>query len=174
MLYGLKIFILKQLLIIYCGVFTAKVKASILLGATFSPLAFIIQHITDWYITNQGTIYLFFGAIIVDWISGIWKHLKKKTFSWKLNGLGLLVKIGMVVFGSFLAESMPHFLGDNNIVTTSLITILRLSIFMYPAASAWMNMSVISNGKFPPKKWIDKLESFNKNLNIKELTDDNN
>lgn len=161
-------FIIKQLLIIHYGVWYAKLKSSFLLGATFSPLAIIIEKFTDWYIINQVTIFFFVGAVLLDWIFGIWKHLKLKTFSWKLNGIGLLVKIGMVIGGSYLAEALPHFLGDN-VFSSSTITVLRLSIFMYPAGSCWMNMSVISNGAFPPAGWIERIQSFNKNLNINDF-----
>jgi hypothetical protein len=164
-------FIANQLIIIHTGVWYAKLKSSFLIGATLSPIALILQKLTDWYITNQVTIFFFCGAIMADWLFGTWKHIKLKTFSWKLNGLGLLVKLGMVVGGSFLSEALPHFLGNDNILSNSTLTILRLSIFMYPAGSCWMNMSVITNGAFPPLGWINKIKSFNENLNIKDLAD---
>jgi len=147
-------------------------KSSFYLGIVVSPFALIIEKLTDWYISNQVTIFFICGAILIDWLSGIGKHVKLKTFSWKLNGIGLLVKTGMVICGSFLSEAMPHFLGDN-LLSYSLITVLRLSIFMYPAGSGWMNMSVITNGKFPPVGWINRIKSFQENLNIKDLTNDN-
>jgi len=167
-------FLAKQLSIIHTGVWYAKIKASFLVGTTLSPFAIIIQKLTDWYITNQVTIFFFCGAIIFDWLSGVAKHIKLKTFSWKLNGIGLLVKIGMVVAGSFLAEALPHFLGNDNLVSNSLLTILRLSIFMYPAGSCWMNMAIITNGAFPPTGWINRIKSFNENLTVKDLTDGKN
>lgn len=173
MLRFLNQFFISQLIILHTGVWYAKIKASFMLGAAVSPFAFLLQQLTNWYITNQLTIFIVSGAIIADWISGIWKHLKLKTFSIKLNGIGLLTKTGMVVLGSFLAEGLGHYTGNDNVLSTSLITILRLSIFMYPAGSCWMNIGVITNGVFPPMAWINRIKSFNQNLSIKDLTDGN-
>lgn len=167
-------FFSSQLLVIHSGIWTAKIKSCFILGATLSPIALIIQSLTAWYLTNQGTILFFCGAILADWFFGSWKHLKLRTFSFKKNGIGLLVKIGMTVGGSFLTEALPHFIGEDNILSNTLLTVLRLSIFMYPAGSCWMNMSVVSNGAFPSNAWIRRIKSFNKNLNIDDLRGNNN
>lgn len=164
-------FIAHHVLIIHKGLLMAKFKSSIILGTTFSPIALIIQYITDWYVANFMTIWIIAGTVFADWIAGMIKHLMEKTFSWKENGKGLLIKISMIVIGGYLGESLPHFLGGENIVSNGLIMALRLSIFMYPAASCWGNMSVITKGVFPPTGLMNRIKSFNENLNIKDLTD---
>ena len=168
-------FIAKHIFIIHKGVVTAKIKSSITLGASISPFAILLEKITDWYITNMLTIWIIAGAVLADWLSGMGKHLKQKTFSWKANGIGLLIKSSMIIIGGFISESLPHFLGGpDNIVSTSLIMALRLSVFMYPAGSCLANVAVITNGKFPPIGLMDRIKSFNQNLNIKDLTDGKN
>lgn len=165
-------FIAYHIFIIHKGVISAKIKSSLILGTTASPIAILLEKITDWYMTNMLTIWLITGAVLADWIVGIIKHLICKTFSWKENGKGLLIKTSMIVIGGFLAESLPHFLGGNdNLFTTGLVMALRLSVFMYPAASCWANMAIVTNGKFPPVGLMNRIKSFNENLNVKELTD---
>jgi hypothetical protein len=164
-------FFIKHLAIIHKGAIASKIKSSIVLGASLSPFAFIAERITEWYITNQLTIYIICGAILADWLVGVGKHLFKKTFSWKLMVIGLLIKLSMVVVGSFLGEALPHFTGENNLLSNSLLTILRLSTFMYPAGSCWVNMAVITNGKYPSIGWLKRINEFSKNLTIKDLTD---
>jgi len=162
-------FIVKQFIIIHKGIVSQKIIASFTLGASLSPFAILLERITHWYVENQTYIYWVCVAIIFDYIFGVWKHLKKKTFSWKQNGIGLLVKVGMAVGAGTLYEALPYFLGEKNIVSDSLLTIMRLSVFMYPAGSCWMNMYVVTNETFPPIGWIDRIKNFNKNLNINEL-----
>ena len=165
-------FVVYHIYIIHKGVISAKIKSSIILGTSASPLAILFEKITDWYVTNMLTIWIIAGAVLADWAMGVIKHLKCKTFSWKENGKGLLIKTSMIVIGGFLSESLPHFLGgDDNLITNGLLMALRLSVFMYPAASCWANMAIVTNGKFPPVGLMNRIKSFNENLNVKELTD---
>lgn len=164
-------FIHSNLIIIHKGVISAKIKSSLKLGSSIAPFGLILEKLTNWYLENFIVIWLICGAVFLDWLVGIGKHLICKTFSWKENGKGLLIKLFMVVAGGYLAEALPHFLGGENILSSGLIAALRLSIFMYPAASCWMNMSVITKGAFPPTALLEKAKNFNKNLNVKEFTD---
>lgn len=172
MVLSLNTFLVKHVVIIHKGVLTAKLKSSIILGSSFSPFALLIQYLTNWYSENFMAIWIIAGAVAADWAVGIIKHLKEKTFSWKENGKGLAIKLAMIVFGGYLGETLPHFLGGENILSNGLIMALRLSIFMYPAASCWANMSVITNGVFPPTGLMNRIKSFNENLNIKDLTNE--
>jgi hypothetical protein len=42
-------------------------------------------------------------------------------------------------------------------------------VFLYPAGSAFVNASILTNGKFPPLGWIQKVEKFNSNLDINQF-----
>jgi hypothetical protein len=162
-------FITKQFIIIHKGIVSQKILASFTLSVAFSPFVYIYEKTTHWYIENQTYIYWVCVAIFFDYLFGVVKHLKLKTFSWKQNGLGLLIKVGMAVGAGILYEAIPYFLGEKNIVSDSLLIVMRLSVFMYPAGSCWMNMYVVTNETFPPIGWIDRIKNFNKNLNINEL-----
>ncbi len=75
----------------------------------------------------------------------------------------------MCLFAGSLFEALPYFLKEDNFVSQGLLLVTRLSVFMYPAASAWMNISAITDGKFPPIAWTKKLKAFNENMDIKVL-----
>ncbi len=172
MVLSFKLFFIKHIVIIHKGVLSAKLKSSIILGSTFSPFALLLQNLTDWYLSNILTIWIIMGAVICDWGVGLIKHLKCKTFSWKENAKGLLIKVSMIVFGGYLGEALPHFLGGENFLSNGLIMALRLSIFMYPAASCWTNMSEVTNGKLPPEGLMNKIKGFTQNFNVKEFTNE--
>ena len=172
MVLSLKTFFIKHVVIIHKGVLSAKLKSSVILGSTFSPFALLLENLTNWYLSNVITIWIIMGAVLCDWAVGILKHIKCKTFSWKENAKGLLVKVAMIIFGGYLGEALPHFLGGENILSNGLIMALRLSVFMYPAASCWANMSIVTNGKFPPVGLMNKIKGFQQNFNVKELTNE--
>lgn len=172
MLQSILAFIAHHVIIIHRGLLIAKLKSSIILGTTLSPLALLLQNLTDWYLTNILTIWIIMGAVLSDWAVGIIKHIICKTFSWKENAKGLLIKVSMIIFGGYLGEALPHFLGGENILSNGLIMALRLSIFMYPAASCWTNMSIVTNGKLPPEGLMNKVKGFTQNFNVKEFTNE--
>ena len=68
-----------------------------------------------------------------------------------------------------LFEALPFFLREDNIVSDGLLVVTRLSVFMYPAGSAWMNMAAITSGRFPPIGWIKWMKYFSENLELKHL-----
>ena len=166
MLHNFLLFLLQQLFLIHSGSIAIKIKASFFLGLSLSPVAFLIENINNWYVTNYSYILWVSGAILVDWAIGTIKHLIKKTFDIKMNATGIILKTAMAFFAGILFEGLTYFTKDGNLVTASLMTITRLSIFIYPAGSALMNMSVITNGVFPPIGWINKIKYFNENLKL--------
>ena len=107
------------------------------------------------------------------WFFGIIKHLQKRTFSLKKNAIGLILKITLTVGAAMLFEGMNSIVKNSaDIVVISLTIVTRVIVFLYPAVSAWQNIYIVSGERFPPKAWMDRLNKFNENLNIKELTDE--
>ncbi len=167
-------FLLLNLAKIHCGTLVVKLKASLNIALVISPIAFITEKITDWYLTNQAYILWVCVAILIDWAFGLIKHLFfTKDFDFKAMGIGLLLKLGLAVFAGILFEGLHYFLKEENIVSNSLLIITRLSVFMYPAGSAFMNMAVVSKGVFPPVGWIKKLQAFNENLDLTQFKNGN-
>lgn len=165
---SLLIFITKHLWSIHKGSLLIKLKSSFILGTTASPFIYIISLLKG---LDFNIMMVIAFAIIIDHLIGSYVHLFiKRDWSWKENGKGFLTKMFLCVSAFFLFEGMSIILeGADTIelyfkVTTSLI------VFMYPAGSAFMNMTLVTNGKFPPTGWINKIQSFNKNPNLKTFT----
>ena len=74
-----------------------------------------------------------------------------------------------------LFEGLNSIVKDSaDIIVVSLTIVTRVIVFLYPAVSAWQNIYIVSDERFPPKAWMDKINRFNENLDIKELTDEKN
>ena len=93
----------------------------------------------------------------------------------KKNASGLILKIALTVGAGMLFEGLNSIVKDSaDIVVLSLTIVTRVIVFLYPAVSAWQNIYVVSGERFPPKAWMDRMNKFNENLNVKELTDEKN
>jgi len=167
MLLQIMYFITKHLYIIQKGVFLSKLKSSGILALTFSPFTYIIEKLTHWTLENQDFILLVFSAIAIDHIIGTAIHLFiKRDFSFKENIKGVLVKLGLVIAMVILFEGINSILKEASFIKSYLQIVLRLSVFLYPAGSAFVNTSIITKGKFPPIGWMNKLKKFNENLDL--------
>ena len=166
-------FFLLQFVNIADGDLSAKFSGALKISLIISPFIFVWDKIVKWGIPNQDYILIVLMAILLDWFFGIWKHLEKRTFSFKKNATGLILKIALTVGAGMLFEGLNFIVKDSaDIVVLSLIIVTRVIVFLYPAVSAWQNIYIVSGERFPPKAWMDRINKFNENLNIKELTDD--
>lgn len=166
-------FFLLQFMQVADGDLSAKFSGAFRLSLFITPFIFVWDKIIKWGIPNQDYILIVLMAILLDWLFGIVKHLQKRTFSLKKNASGLILKISLTVGAGMLFEGMNSIVKDSaDIIVLSLTIITRIIVFLYPAVSAWQNIYVVSGERFPPKAWMDRLNKFNENLNIKELTDE--
>lgn len=162
-------FILANLILIHKGTFLVKLKSSLSLATAFSPIAYTIEKIMHWSMQNEEYVWFVFAAIVVDHILGTILHLIKKDFDIKRNITGLITKVGLVVGMGFLFEGVNEIVAEDSFVKSYLIITLRLTVFMYPAGSAFSNSSVLTNGKFPPIGWMNKFKKFQENLDLKDI-----
>lgn len=163
-------FISKHLLIIHTGTLKAKATSAFFLGVSVSPISWVVEQITNWSIANHEYILFVLGAIAIDHVLGSILHaFYKRDFTWKKNLQGLVVKISLAVAMGFLFEGVNHLIQEDSFIKNYLIIVLRLSLFLYPASSAFMNSSIITKGKFPPLGWINKVKQFNLDLELKHL-----
>ena len=166
-------YLLLQFVNIADGDLPTKFTSAFKISLIAYPFIFLWDKLVKWGIPNQDFILIVLGAILIDWAFGIWKHLKKRTFSFKQNAYGLIIKIALTTGAAFLFEGLGTIVKDSaDIIVVSLTTVTRVIVFLYPAVSAWQNIYVVSGEKFPPKAWMDRINKFNENLNVKELTDE--
>ena len=168
-------YLLLQFVNIADGDLPTKFLSALKLSLIAYPFIIIWDKLVKWGVPNQDYILIVLGAILVDWFFGIWKHLKKRTFSFKNNAFGLVIKIALTAGAAFLFEGLGTIVKDSaDIIVVSLTTVTRVIVFLYPAVSAWQNIYIVSDERFPPKAWMDRINKFNENLNVKELTDEKN
>ena len=166
-------YLLLQFVNIADGDLPTKFLSALKLSLIAYPFILIWDKLVKWGVPNQDYILIVLGAILVDWFFGIWKHLKKRTFSFKQNAFGLIIKVALTTGAAFLFEGLGTIVKDSaDIIVLSLTTVTRVIVFLYPAVSAWQNIYIVSDERFPPKAWMDRINKFNENLNVKELTDD--
>lgn len=171
LLINISLFILKNIQNIHQGFEIQKVKSSILLGATISPIAFIINEFTIWGLSVSLLFTLLGIAVCLDFVFGIIVHIWWfDDFDPKIMMGKFLVKLfatysGLAVFGIFdiLFKNYGYTISDYIRLS------LACAIMLYPILSLLGNLSVITNGKFPPIEWIKRLESAQKNLKLNEL-----
>ena len=168
-------YLLLQFVNIADGDLPTKFLSALKLSLFAYPFILIWDKLVKWGVPNQDYILIVLGAILVDWFFGIWKHLKKRTFSFKQNAFGLIIKVALTTGAAFLFEGLNSIVKDSaDIIVLSLTTVTRVIVFLYPAVSAWQNIYIVSDERFPPKAWMDRINKFNENLNVKELTDEKN
>lgn len=161
---------MNQCLLIQSGESLVRIKSTFLIAASISPIAFVVEQISNWSITNGAYILFVFAAIIIDHILGSLIHLFiKRDFTTKNNIIGLINKVGLVLVVGILFEGINHIIVGDNFIKDYLTILLRLLVFMYPAGSAFVNSGIITNGKFPPSGFLKKLSKFQENINVNEF-----
>ncbi|KAF2518244.1 hypothetical protein E0W68_09475 [Flavobacterium salilacus subsp. salilacus] len=75
---------------------------------------------------------------------------------------------------AILFEIIHNVVKEATLIYDYLKIVTRLIVILYPAGSAFMNMSALTNGVFPPLGWITKIKAFNKDLDLERFTYNNN
>ncbi len=163
-------FLTNQLIFIHAGGALAKIKSLFILTIFASPCTYIVESLTNWTVENATYVTFVFFAIIIDHLLGSFIHaFKLRDFSIVKNIVGLLIKVGLVVAVGFCFEGIQHIIQGDNVVKDYIIIVLRLLVFLYPAGSALANSSIATNGKFPPKGFLIKLDKFKESLNVGDI-----
>jgi hypothetical protein len=145
-----------------------KLKATFTLALIMAPFE-IMAGFGNWSDTNAIYIDLVAIAILLDWVLGTAKHwLWLHDFSWKENLKGLITKFLLVVAMGFVVEGLHYLTKDIGSITSSVIVILRTTVFMYPAMSIIRSSRIISGGKFPPQKIYDMIENWTEGIGNKK------
>lgn len=147
-----------------------KFLPSIKLAIIFSIPTWSISTISNWTLTNQDYLLSVLACIAIDHLIGtIYHAIKLRDFTFRKNAIGLIKKIGLCVLAIGLFEIIHNTIKDVALIYDYLKITTRLVVILYPASSAFMNMSYLTNGRFPPIGWINRIKIFNENLNIESL-----
>lgn len=150
--------------------FIIKTKYILLLSFPLSLINIILNIISDWAISNHTYISGVLLCIAIDHLLGSIFHLYKlKDFTFRKNILGLLRKLGLCTAGALVFEIIHNTLYEIPFIYSYLKTVTRLVVILYPASSALLTISFLTNGKFPPLSLIKKINQFNVDLDVKQL-----
>lgn len=163
-------FFLQNLNQIHSGVGVEKIFAAFKIAALPAVFMTIVEGLSKWYIVNQWFMIFVFYAIVIDHILGSIVHaFVKRDFTLKKNGIGLLIKVSFCITGYSLFVMIPEILKGVPFLPEYLTMLIQFIVFIWPAGSAMGNMSILTNGKFPPIGWMRKLDRFSENLDITEF-----
>lgn len=163
-------FFIKNLQVIHNGIGADKIVSTVKLATVPAVFVTAFEGLSQWYIVNQWFMIFVFYAIAIDHILGSIVHaFIKKDFTLKKNGLGLLIKIGFCVAGYSLFVMIHEIFKGIPFIADYFKILIQFIVFIWPAGSAMGNMSIITNGKFPPIGWMKKLEKFQENIDINEF-----
>lgn len=147
-----------------------KIWATVKIAAAASVPAWCIAQVTEWSISNSTYIAGVLTCIAIDhFVGSIYHAFKLRDFTWRRNAFGLIQKLGLCAMSAVLFEIIHAMVKEVPLVYEYLKVITRLIVIFYPAFSAFMNMSALTNGKFPPLGWINKMKNFNENLDLDKL-----
>lgn len=160
-------FLFENLYTAYHG--TSIQKSISLMKLALVPAAGVglMEFFTNWYIENSIYMTLAILSIMFDWAGGVWVHyFVKKDWSWKKNLQGIFTKT-MASFMAYIMFEMVHqVIKEVEFVSFGFRLFLQLVVLIYIQGSFWLNISIITNGKIPPKHWIEKITNFQKDGNI--------
>lgn len=169
-------FLLKNLLALHAGkTIFLKISGAAKISLAISLPVWMVEMWTHWTVTNREYIIGVMACIAIDHaIGSIYHAFKLRDFTLKKNAIGLLCKIGLCAAAAGMFEVIGNTVKDANFVYEYLKMTTRLIVILYPAGSAFMNMSALTNGVFPPMGWINKMSAFNKTSNLETFKQNDN
>lgn len=140
-----------------------------------SAVLTVLEYTQGLLVHNLIFLVIILSVYLTDIVLGMFKHWKLKDFSFKDLVTHAMLKIG-IGFASMLIFNAFGFVlqDDAAFVKTYFILVGKLLTLTYYAGSAFNSMSVLTGGKFPPLAWMERMKEFNKTLNPKTLTQNDN
>lgn len=133
-----------------------------------APIAFILNLMGWWWADNQQFGSFMCMVLITNAVVGIYFHLKFKTFNWKDFIVKNLEMTFIVIAGYLSMETLRYTAGDN-IAGELFKALIQVCTLLYPASKIWKNIYILSNGKYPPKFFMERLYDFEKNGDLNDF-----
>lgn len=148
-----------------------KLLICLLTSFVGSAILTVVNYYQGVLISNIVFLTVILSFYVLDITLGMLKHYKLKDFSFKELLTHALIKLviafaSMVIFNGFAAV-LEH---DAAFLKTYFTMVGKLLTLTYYAGSAFNSMHTLTGGKFPPYAWIERMKEFNKTLDPKKLT----
>lgn len=155
----------------FFGTASTKTVATLQISATTAVGLSLVERFTEWYVSNQVFMIYVFMSLMLDHILGTYVHLfVKRDFTIQKNLEGLLKKGFAIVAGYMLFEMIHQIVQEVDFIAIYFKVLIQIMVILYPAGSAMVNLSIITNGAFPPIGWMKKLKNFNENVDLHEFS----
>ena len=144
-----------------------KVMLVAIFATLISPLVYSAQRFID---LNIDYVLLWFIFVLSDMVTGLWKHWKTKTISFRDFILKTMEKVFVSFCGLSVFSAFALSFATDSFIQHYLMLFGQISISVYIGGSALTNLYVITSGKFPPIAFMERLKNFNKDGVIEGLT----
>lgn len=148
--------------------FIEKIKYYISIILTLAPSIWVIEQVSGWYIENSQFANFIMLALLFNLVIGVWYHRKMGTFCFK----EFIIKNSLMVFVLILGYTMLEMLRITfgaNMLAEGFKVVIRVSTLLYPMSKSLKNLYILSNKQFPPKFIMERLYTFEKSGNLKDL-----
>jgi hypothetical protein len=159
----------------YILVVLAKLKYSSLTALILSPLSIILDYFNRSFLGDREFMIVVAGAIMIDLSVGIYKHMKFNTFDHRQMLIGMVEKVfislmALLIFGVF-SFILTDGKTNQGFVSQYFFITGRLIVMIYIVLPTFVNMNIITDGKFPPTRFIRYIRKYNETLDITDITE---
>lgn len=144
-----------------------KVMLVAIFTSFLSPFVYSAQRFVD---INIDYVLLWFIFVLSDMVTGLAKHWKNKTVSFRDFALKTIEKVFVSFCGLSIFSAFALSFATDSFIEHYLMLFGQISISVYIGGSALTNLYVITSGKFPPIAFMERLKNFNKDGVIEGLT----
>ena len=142
-----------------------------LIITTCSPIAYLIEGVSGWYLINRQFAGFIMLCVILNLVIGSWYHHKMGTFSWEQFIKRNMLMI-TVLFLAYTMLEMLRITVGNNVFAEGFRAIIQVSTLLYPMSKSLKNLYILSNKQFPPAFIMERLYNFERSGNLKDLYPD--
>lgn len=131
---------------------------TLLLSPIFATISLFVDRVKGMLDEESKFYSLIIISITIDLAIGIGRYIKEHKFAFDAMLSGLVVKV-MVAFGAMLLFSAFASLEDGW-ASEWMMLVGKYAVLLYPAGSTFKNMYVLTDGRFPPVKWMKFMKAF--------------
>ncbi len=133
-----------------------------------APLAYLLDMVNWWFKENHQFGMFISLSLLINMIVGAVKHLKYKTFDFKLFFARNCMMI-FVVCTVYIMLEMLRYTAGSNIVGEIFKVLIQVTTLMYPTSKVFKNSYILTNGKYPPEFIMQRLYNFERNGDLNDL-----
>lgn len=148
--------------------FRERFQLLIISALKIAPIAYLMDMVNWWFKENAQFGTFICMALLFNMIVGAVRHLKSKTFNFKLFFARNCMMI-FVVSVTYIMLEMLRYTAGANIVGEVFKILIQVTSLMYPTSKVLKNIYILSNGKYPPKFLMDRVYDFDKDGDLNDL-----